>query len=46
VSVPRVLDSVQSTTPIEVEEEVRLGGDLPRRHQGGTVGREGGNGSG
>jgi len=44
VSVPRVLGLVQSGTPVEVEEEIRLGGNLPIRYQGGAVGREGGNG--
>jgi len=27
VSVPRVLDLVRSRTPVEVEEEIRLGGN-------------------
>jgi len=44
VSVPGILCLVRSRTPIEVEEEIRLRGDLPMRHQGGTVGRESGNG--
>jgi len=45
VSVPWVLDFVRSRAPIEVEQEVRLGSDLPTRHQDGTVGREGRNGN-
>ena len=43
VSVPRVLGFVRSRTPVEVEEDVGLGGDLHTRRQAGTVGREGGN---
>jgi len=42
VSVPRVLDLVQSRTPVEVEEMKLLGGNIPTRYQSGTVGREGG----
>jgi len=41
VPVPWVPDLVRGRTPVEVEEEIRLGGDLPTRYQGGTVGREG-----
>ena len=44
VSVPWVLGLVRSRVPVEVEEEIRLRGNLPTRHQGGTVGREGGTG--
>ena len=44
VSLPRVLGLVRSRTPVEVEEEIRLGGNFPTRYQGGTVGREGGDG--
>ena len=44
VWVPRVLGLVRSRTPVEVEEEIRLGGNLAPRHQRGTVGREGGDG--
>jgi len=31
VSVPRVLELVRSRTPVEVEEEIRLGGNFPMR---------------
>ena len=41
VSLPWILDHVRSRTPVEVEEEIRLGGNFPTRYQGGTVGREG-----
>jgi len=44
VSVYRVLGLVWGGTPVEVEEEIWLGGNLPTRQQGGTVGREGENG--
>ena len=44
VSVPWILGLVWGTTPVEVEEEIRLRGNFPTRYQGGTVGREGGNG--
>ena len=44
VSIPWVLGLVRSRTPVEVEEEIWLGGNLPMRHQMGTVGREGGDG--
>jgi len=44
VSVPRVLELVRSRTPVEVEEEIRLGGKLPMRYQGGALWREGGDG--
>ena len=42
VSVPRVLELVRSRTPVEVEEDIRLGGNFPTRYQGGAVWREGG----
>jgi len=32
VTVPRVLGLIRSSTPVEVEEEIRLGGNLPTRH--------------
>jgi len=41
VSVPRVPGLVRGRTPVEVEEEVRLGGNLPTCYRGGTVGGEG-----
>jgi len=44
MSVPRVLGLVRSRTPVEVEKEIRLGVNLPTRYQGGTVGRECGDG--
>ena len=44
VSVSWALDLVRSGTPVEVEEKIGLGGDLPTRQQEGTEGREGGNG--
>ena len=44
MSIPWVLGLVRSRTPVEVEEEIGLGGNLPTCQQGGTVGREGGNG--
>jgi len=44
VSVSWVLGLVRGGTPVEFEEEVGLGGNLPTCQQGGTVGREGGNG--
>ena len=44
VPVPRVLGLVRGTTPVEVEKEIRLGGNFPTRYQGSTVGREGGDG--
>ena len=44
VSVPRVLELVRSRTPVEIEEKIRLGGNLPTRYQGGAVRREGGDG--
>ena len=37
VSVPWVLELVRSRTPVEVEEEIRLGGNLPMRYQCGAV---------
>ena len=39
-----VLGFVQGGAPVEIEEEVRLRGNFPTRYQGGTVGREGGDG--
>ena len=44
VSVPRVPGIVRGRMPVEVEEEMRLRGNFPTRYQGGTVGREGGDG--
>ena len=44
VSIPGVLDLVRSRTPVEVKEEVRLGGNFPTRYQGGGVWRKGGDG--
>jgi len=44
VPVSQVLGLVWGGTPVEVEEEIGLGGNLPMRQQGGQVGREGGNG--
>jgi len=44
VSVPRVPGLVRGRTPVEVEEEIRLGGNLPTRQHGGVVGRESGDG--
>jgi len=44
VSVPWILGLVRSRTPVEVEEEIGLRSNFPARYQGGTVGREGGNG--
>jgi len=44
VSVPWVLGLVRCRAPVKVEEQVRLGGDLPMCRQGGTVLGEGGNG--
>ena len=41
VSVSWVLVLVRSRTPVEIEEDIRLGGNLPTRYQGGTVGGEG-----
>jgi len=38
VSVSLVPGFVWNGTPIEVEEEIRLGGNLSPCHQGGTVG--------
>ena len=43
VPVPWVLGLVRSRTPVEVKEEIRLGGNFPTRYQGGTVGGDGGN---
>jgi len=40
VSVPRALGLVRIRMPVKVEKEIRLGGNFPTRHQGGTVGRE------
>jgi len=44
VSVPWVLGFVRGRTPVEVEEKIRLGGNLPTHYQSGTVGRECGDG--
>ena len=44
VSVPRVPELVRSRAPVEVEEEIRLGGNCPTRYQGGAMWREGGEG--
>ena len=44
VSVSWVLGLVRDGVPVEVEEEVGVGGNLPTRQQGGMVGGEGGNG--
>jgi len=44
VSVPRVLELARGRIPVEVEEEIRLGGNFPPRYEGGTVWREGGDG--
>ena len=44
VPVPWVLGLVRGRRPVEVEEEIRLGGNFPTRHKGGTVGCEGGDG--
>jgi len=46
VSVPWVLRLVRGRTPVEVEEEIGLGGNFPTHYHGGTVGREGGHGLG
>ena len=42
VLVPRVLELVRRRTPVEVNEDIGLGGNLPTRYQGGGVWREGG----
>ena len=39
-----VLGLVRGRTPVEVEEEIGLGGNVATRNQGGTEGREGGDG--
>jgi len=44
VSVPRIPGLVHSGTPIEIKDEIRLGGNLSMRYQGGTLGGEGGDG--
>jgi len=44
VLVPWVLGIVRGRTPVEVEEQIRLGGNFPTHYQGGTVGREDGDG--
>jgi len=44
VTVSWVLCLVRSRTPLEIEEEVGLGGNFPTRQQCGMVGREGGDG--
>jgi len=36
VPVPRVLELVRSRAPVEVEEEIRLGGNFLARYQGGA----------
>ena len=36
--VPRIPDLVHSGTPVEMEDEIRLGGNLATRYQRGTVG--------
>jgi len=46
VSVSWVLGLVWSGPPVEVEEEVGLGGDFPMCQQSGPVARDGGNGFG
>jgi len=38
LSVSLVLDLVRGGAPIEIEEQVRLGSNLPTRYQGGAVG--------
>jgi len=43
VSVSWVLGLVGGGAPVEVEEEIWLGGNLPTHQRGGTVRREGGN---
>jgi len=42
VPVPWVHSLERGRTPVEVEQEIRLGGNFPQHYQGGTVGREGG----
>jgi len=44
VTVSWVLCLVRSRTPVEIEEEIGLGGNFPTCQQRGTVGREGGDG--
>jgi len=44
VPVPWVLGLVWGRTPVEIEEEIGLGSNFATRYQGGTVGREGGDG--
>jgi len=44
VPVPLVLGLVRGRTPVEVEEEIRLGGNFATCYHSGTVGREGGDG--
>jgi len=39
-SVPRVPCLVRGRAPVEVEEEIRLGGTFPMPYQGCAVGRE------
>jgi len=46
VSVSRVFRLVRSGTPVEVEKEIGLGGNLPARQQEGTMGRQGRDGLG
>ena len=44
MSVPRVLELVRSRTPVEAEEEIKLGGNFPTRYYGGAVCRDSGDG--
>jgi len=44
VSVPRIPDIFRSGTPVEIEEEIRLGGNLPTHYHAGMVGGERGDG--
>ena len=44
VSVSWALGLLRRGTPVEVEEALGLGGNLPTRQRGGMVGQEGGNG--
>ena len=41
MSVPRVPGLVRGRMPVEVEDEISLGGNFPMRYRGGTVGQEG-----
>jgi len=38
MSLPRIPGLVHSRTPVEIEEEVRLGGNLSMRYHRGVVG--------